>query len=191
MDYSNDGTFVPVLWFELLWTLLVLEVINNWKIHQFDIKGAYLHGTLHETIFMQQPEGFNNRSGHVCRLIWIKTIWKVWNEEFSSMVIKLGLTQLKTDYCCFIWCENNNFTIITVWVDDILSFLLTDTGNNWIKQELKRKFKVNSNGNPIMILGIKLIKKNNFISISQAHFVENLDSKMWTLYQHSSIPILT
>jgi hypothetical protein len=29
-----------------------LRAVNNCKIQQFDIKGAYLHGTLHKTIFM-------------------------------------------------------------------------------------------------------------------------------------------
>ena len=68
-DYSNDVTFAPVMQFEMLQTLLALAAVNNWKIHQFDIKGAYLHGTLHETIFMQQPEAFEDGSGQVCRLI--------------------------------------------------------------------------------------------------------------------------
>ena len=40
MDYSNDGTFALVMWFETLQTLLALGVVNNWKIHQFDIKSA-------------------------------------------------------------------------------------------------------------------------------------------------------
>ena len=63
MDYSNDGTFAPVMWFETLCTLLALGVVKNWKIQQFDIKGAYLHGTLHEIIYMRQPEGFDDGSG--------------------------------------------------------------------------------------------------------------------------------
>ena len=65
-DYSNNGTFAPVMRFETLRTLLALGAVNNWKIRQFDIKGAYLHGTLHETIYMRQPEGFNDGSGRVC-----------------------------------------------------------------------------------------------------------------------------
>jgi hypothetical protein len=68
-DYSNDGTFAPVMRFETLHTLLALAAINNWKIRQFDIKGAYLHGILHETIYMRQPEAFNDNSGRVCQLI--------------------------------------------------------------------------------------------------------------------------
>ena len=44
-DYSNDGTFAPVMQFKTLRTLSALGAINNWKIWQFDIKGAYLCGS--------------------------------------------------------------------------------------------------------------------------------------------------
>ena len=92
--------------FETLQTLLALGAINNRKIWQFDIKGAYLHGSLHETIYMQQPEGFNNGTESVCRLIkplyGLKQSGNVWNEELTTTMTSLGFSQLKTDYCCFI-----------------------------------------------------------------------------------------
>src|SRR6202522_4760283 len=68
-DYSNDVTFAPVMRFESLRTLIALGAINNWKIRQLDIKGAYLRGTLHEIIYMQQPDGFNDGSGCIFCLI--------------------------------------------------------------------------------------------------------------------------
>jgi hypothetical protein len=136
-DYSNDETFAPVMWFKTLWTLLALGAVNNQKIQQFDIKGAYLHGTLHKTIFMQQLEGFNDRSGHVCRLIrplyGLKQFRNVWNKELTTTMTSLGFSQLKTDYCCFIQQKNNSFTIMIVWVDNILLFL------NWMLEMIGLK----------------------------------------------------
>ena len=112
---------------------------------------------------MWQPEAFDDNSGNVCRLIrplyGLKQSGNVWNEEFSSTMIALGFMQLKTDYCCFIRWENNSFTIIIVWVDDILSFSNSDAENDRIEAELKSKFEVNSIGQPSMVLGIKLTQK--------------------------------
>ena len=108
----------------------------------------------------------------------------MWNEELTTTMTSLGFSQLKTDYCCFIQWENNLFTIIIIWVDDILSFSSSDAGNNWIEADLKSKFEVNTIGNPSMILGIKLNQKENQISLSQTHYIDsllNLDSKMQTL----------
>ena len=87
------------MWFETLRTLLALGAINNWKIQQFDIKEAYLHGSLHKTIYMQQPEGFNNGTGSVCRLIrplyGLKQSGNVWNEELTTTMTSLGFSQFK------------------------------------------------------------------------------------------------
>ena len=180
-DYSNDGTFAPVMRFETLRTLLALGAVNNWKIRQFDIKGAYLHGTLHETIYMRQPEGFDDGTRSVCRLIrplyGLKQSGNVWNEEFSSTMKLLGFSQLKTDYCCFIRQENKSFTIMIIWVDDILSFSNSDAGNDQIETDLKSKFEVNSIGNPSIILGIKLLQKKDQITLSQTHFIDSLLNK--------------
>jgi Reverse transcriptase (RNA-dependent DNA polymerase) len=101
----------------------------------------------------------------------------VWNEELTTTMTSLGFSQLKTDYCCFIRRENNSFTIMIVWVDDILSFSNLNARNDQIKADLKSKFEVNIIRNPSMILGIKLIQKENQILLSQTHFINSLLNK--------------
>ncbi|GJY71727.1 ribonuclease H-like domain-containing protein [Tanacetum coccineum] len=39
-------------------TILSLKVIRDWPIHQLDVKNAFLHGQLSETVYMHQPPGF-------------------------------------------------------------------------------------------------------------------------------------
>ena len=67
-DYSNNGTFAPVMHFKTLWTLLAYAAVNKLKLRQFDVKGAYLNGYLNETICMNQPPGFEDGSRKVCLL---------------------------------------------------------------------------------------------------------------------------
>jgi hypothetical protein len=62
-DFSNNGTFAPVMRFETLRTLLAFSAVHNLKLRQFDVKSAYLHGRLHEIIYMAQPPGYNDGSG--------------------------------------------------------------------------------------------------------------------------------
>ena len=101
----------------------------------------------------------------------------MWNEEFTSTMTSMGFTQLKTDYCCFIQWEEKSFTIMIVWVDDILFFSNLDARNDQIEADLKSKFEVNTIKNPSMILGIKLIQKPNQITLSQTHFIDSLLKK--------------
>jgi hypothetical protein len=53
-----DETFSPVARFESLRMLLALAALEDWHIHQMDVKSAFLNGVLDEEIFMEQPQGF-------------------------------------------------------------------------------------------------------------------------------------
>ena len=43
---------------ESLRTILALAAIRDLDITQFDITFAYLHGTLKDEVYMEQPEGY-------------------------------------------------------------------------------------------------------------------------------------
>ena len=58
---------------DTLRVILALVLIKKLKVQQMDIKGAYLNGILKETIYMQQPKGFNDGMGRVCHSI--KTLY--------------------------------------------------------------------------------------------------------------------
>ena len=48
----------------------MLATLENWEIHQMDVKSAFLHGDLNEEIYMEQPQGFVIAGSEhlVCRL---------------------------------------------------------------------------------------------------------------------------
>jgi hypothetical protein len=49
VDY--DETFSPVVKSATVRTMLTLVVSRGWPVHQLNIKNAYLHGTLFDTIY--------------------------------------------------------------------------------------------------------------------------------------------
>ena len=51
--------------------LIAIAALHNLKIHQMDVKTAFLNGDLNEEIYMDQPEGFISlgQEKKVCRLV--------------------------------------------------------------------------------------------------------------------------
>ena len=181
IDYNNDGTFALVMRFEMLCTLLAYSAINDLKLRQFDVKGAYLHGRLTETIYMTQPPGYTDGSKRSCLLLrslyGLKQAGNVWNQELNRVLDTIGFTQLKTDYCCYIKRQDNNFTILLIWVDNFISMSMMEQLNNSTEQDLKTHFDIKSLGVPRLLLGMQVRIKPNIISLTQTHYIEYLLEK--------------
>ena len=56
IDY--DETFSPTTKWNTIKTVINLATHNGWKLHQMDVKSAFLNGDFKEKIFMTQPQGF-------------------------------------------------------------------------------------------------------------------------------------
>nr|GEX14790.1 ribonuclease H-like domain-containing protein [Tanacetum cinerariifolium] len=92
-----DETFSPVVKPGTIRTFLSLAISRHWPVHQLDVKTAFLHGDLADTVYMHQPSGFRDpkHSNYVCllqrSLYGLKQAPRAW---FSGLLLTLLLLDL-------------------------------------------------------------------------------------------------
>ncbi|KAL0350010.1 UNVERIFIED_CONTAM: Retrovirus-related Pol polyprotein from transposon TNT 1-94 [Sesamum radiatum] len=189
IDYFD--TYSPVARLTTIRVLIALALVYNLSIHQMDVKIAFLYGELEEKIYMDQPEGFvaHGNQRKVCKLVkslyGLKQAPKQWHEKFDQTILAFRFTLNENDKCIYCKVKGDRIIILCLYVDDILLIgscieIITET-----KSFLKNKFEMKDMGEADLILGIKLIRSTDGITISQSHYVEkiieNLGALDWVL----------
>ncbi|GKB27736.1 ribonuclease H-like domain-containing protein [Tanacetum coccineum] len=119
-------TFSPVVKPATIRTVLSLAVSRNWPIHQLDVKNAFLHGHLSETVYMHQPPGFvdPHHPDYVCHLqrslYGLKQAPCAWFQRFASYATRVGFQHSKTDSSLFIFHRGTDIAYLLLYVDDII-----------------------------------------------------------------------
>lgn len=157
-DYFD--TFSPVAKPVTIHVSLSLALSHNWTLRQLDINNAFLHGTLHEEVFMVQPPGFIHPDfpKHVCKLrkslYGLKQAPKAWYTELTSFLLTCGFRKSHADASLFIYNHNNTLCFFMVYVDDII---LTGNNNDFIQcfiHTLANRFSIKDLGPLHHFLGI-------------------------------------
>ena len=129
IDYLE--TYSPVVRSATVRMMLHIATVMEWDVKQMDVKNAFLHGDLTETVYMRQPAGFvdKNNPTHVCHLhkalYGLKQAPCAWFDKFSNYLLEFGFSCSVKDPSLFIYIKGNDLILILLYVDDMVL-----TGNN-------------------------------------------------------------
>jgi hypothetical protein len=90
------------------------------------VKNEFLHGTLTETVYCQQPSGFEDSAHphYVCRLnkslYGLKQAPRAWYSRFAIYLLSLGFGEAKSDTSLFIYQRSSDMAYLLLYVDDII-----------------------------------------------------------------------
>jgi hypothetical protein len=107
-------------------TVLSLALSRNWPIHRLDVKNAFIHGTLSETVYCTQHTGVFNTSQPdlVCRLnkllYGLKQAPWAWYNRFVIYFLSLDFAKAKSDTSLFIFHRGSEIVYLLLYVDDIV-----------------------------------------------------------------------
>lgn len=148
LDYEE--TFSSVVKMPTVRSILAITSNKGWPVFQLDVNNAFLHGDLHEEVYMKVPGGLSAPTGHVCKLrkslYGLKQASHQWFAKLLSALQDQGFQQSLNDYSLFIKKSADLITIVDVYVDDVLTIGTNQAAIQALKLHLHTTFIIKDLG---------------------------------------------
>ena len=172
-------TYSPLANLTTVIVVLALASINNWHLHQLDVNNAFLHGELQEDVYMLIPPGGpHSHHNQVCKLhkslYGLKQASRKWYEKLTSILLQNNYIQASFDHSLFTKQTATSFTIILLYVDDIILAGNLVTEFTTIKSILHDKFRIKDLGQLKYFLGLEDAHSSKGISLCQRKYFFDL-----------------
>src|SRR5882757_4386648 len=179
-----DETFSPVARFESLRLLLALAALEDWEIHQMDVKSVFLHGVLDEEIYMEQPQGFitPRTETKVCRLkkaiYGLKQASRAWNLQFHGVLISLGFKRMHADAGIYVCHQHGGvgLLVVVLYVDDITIMGSSLEDVRQLKSSLSSRYEMTDLGEIQSYLGMRISRDRSQkrLEIDQSGYIKDV-----------------
>ncbi|KAJ9696926.1 hypothetical protein PVL29_008922 [Vitis rotundifolia] len=158
-------TFSPVSTKDSFRVIMAIVAHFDLKLHQMDVKTAFLNGDLDEDVYIEQPIGFAEVGKE-----------DLWYLKFDSIITQNGFKDNTVDRCIYLRVSGSSYIFLVLYVDDILfasndSDLLFET-----KHMLSTHFDMKDLGEASYVLGIKILRDraNGVLKLSQRTYIEKI-----------------
>lgn len=175
VDY--DEVFAPVIRSTTLRLLLSIAGQRKCKVNHYDIKTAFLNGTLEEEIYMKQPPGFESGEKVLKlrkSLYGLKQAARVWNQTLHSALISNSWKQNQVDKCLYELKQGNKVCYLLIHVYDLLTATNDDLMESEAMSIIGRNFELKNLGRVRHFLGIDVIEENGKFFISQPNYIDKI-----------------
>ncbi|PKI43274.1 hypothetical protein CRG98_036360 [Punica granatum] len=180
VDFTK--TFAPVAKLVTVRCFLAVAVVKKWEIHQMDVHNAFLHGHLHEEVYMSLPPGLlATSSGQVCRLhksiYGLRQASRNWFSKLADALYAYGFKQCGADHSLFTYSKGSTFIAVLVYVDDLLVAGNSSSHCASFKRYLSSCFRIKDLGALRYFLGIEVSRMNSGLFLCQRKYALDILSE--------------
>nr|GEV52305.1 hypothetical protein [Tanacetum cinerariifolium] len=179
LDYSE--VFAPVAKWDIIRSIFALAAQRGMKVHQLDVKSAFLYGELEETVFVEQPQGYvvQGNEGKVYRLrkalYGLKQAPRAWYRRIESYFLKEGFEKCPYEPTLFIKLSKENaFLIVSIYVDDLIITGSTLDLIEQFKVSMRSEFEMSNMGEMCFFLGVEVIQSEDGIHLNQRKYAREI-----------------
>jgi hypothetical protein len=175
-----DQTFSPIVKPATIRIVLTLSASHGWPVHQLDVKNAFLHGELRETVYCRQPTGFVDpeHPDYVCllskSLYGLRQAPRAWYSSFAAHLRSLGFTPTGSDTSLFILRRGSEIAWLLLYVDDIVLTASSSALSQQIVGDLSAAFAMKDLGPLHYFLGVQVSRTKDGFFLHQQHYAEDV-----------------
>lgn len=179
VDYND--VYAPVARWDTIRMIIAITAQRNWTIYQLDVKSAFLHGELHEVVYVDQPQGFiikgNEEKVYKLRkaLYGLKQAPRAWFSKIESYFVKERFEKCDLEHTLFIKSgKQGQILIVSLYVDDLIFTGNFESMILKFKETMKENFDMTDLGKIRYFLGVEVLHKEEGIYICQRNFAKEV-----------------
>ncbi|CAI5951550.1 unnamed protein product [Closterium sp. NIES-64] len=181
VDYVH--TFSPTPKMTTLRVLLHIAAQRDYELHSLDFSTAFLHGSLHEEIWLRRPPGFTGSFPPGTK--WslgrpvngLRQAPRKWHDTLRTTLAALGFAPSTADPSLFLRTDTSlpPFYIL-VYVDDLVFATADTAGLAHVKSELQKRHTCTDLGELCSYLGLQITsdRAQRTITVTQSHMVQHV-----------------
>ena len=178
IDYFE--VFAPVARMDTIRMILALTAQNHWKIHQMDVKSAFLNGVLEEEVYVEQPQGYEK--GHENQvyklkkaLYGLKQAPRAWYTRIDTYLLERDFQKCPYEHTLYIKSNTNgDIIIVCLYVDDLIFTGSCEKMFSEFREAMTSQFEMTDLGLMSYFLGLEVKQTDNGIFISQQKYANDI-----------------
>ena len=143
-----------------------------------DLKSAFIHGDLHEEIYMKHPEGYITDTSLVCKLkkslYGLKQAPREWYSKMDAFLLSQNFQRCRSDTNVYLQKHDDHddhIIIIFLYVDDLLITGSTISSISAIKTALQNAFEISDLRLLKQFLGLEIEQNSDGIMVTQSKHI--------------------
>lgn len=177
IDYNS--TFAPTGRLATLRILLGLATVEDFEIHQMDVKCAFLNGVPDEDLFIKVPDGLGIElpPGHGLKLqrslYGLKQSPRCWYRALHDFFTSINFKPTVVDSCLFCHQDSTQPCFVYVHVDDLV---IVGPDVSFFKNKITRHFEMEDLGECKWVLGMRVTRDRSTrtLTLSQDRYAKEI-----------------